>query len=132
MRDAFPVSRGHTLVITMRRIPTWWEATDAERLAVLDLVSAVKAWLDEELHPDGYNAGEVAGQTVPHLHVHVIPHFLGDVVDPRGGVRQSGQVGSPVLSARYGPTGGTGASKQWWQIGSPSPVIRSHLHVSAN
>jgi diadenosine tetraphosphate (Ap4A) HIT family hydrolase len=88
IRDVFPVSRGHTLVITKRRIPTWWEATDAERLSVLDLVSVVKRGLDDELGPDGYNvgfnAGEAAGQTVPHLHVHVIPRFRGDVVDPRG------------------------------------------------
>ncbi len=93
IQDAFPVSPGHTLVITKRRIPTWWEATDSERLAVLDLVSVVKAALDEQLHPDGYNvgfnAGEAAGQTVPHLHVHVIPRFAGDVVDPRGGIRHA-------------------------------------------
>ena len=105
IRDAFPVSPGHTLVITKRRIPTWWEATDAERLAVMDLVSAVKAELDEELRPDGYNvgfnAGEAAGQTVPHLHVHVIPRFAGDVVDPRGGIRHAlpggNYMGGPML-----------------------------------
>ncbi|MST33840.1 HIT domain-containing protein [Acidimicrobiaceae bacterium USS-CC1] len=93
VRDAFPVSPGHTLVVTKRRTPTWWEATAAERAAVMDLVSVVAAALDEELHPDGYNvgfnAGEAAGQTVPHLHVHVIPRWTGDVADPRGGIRHA-------------------------------------------
>lgn len=93
IRDAFPVSPGHSLVITKRRIATWWEATQAERRDVLALVDVVKARLDAELRPDGYNvgfnAGEAAGQTVPHLHVHVIPRFAGDVADPSGGVRNS-------------------------------------------
>ena len=90
-RDAFPVSPGHTLVITRRHAKTWFEATREEQLAVLDLVDEVKRLLDDELHPDGYNvgfnAGEAAGQTIPHLHMHVIPRFEGDVDDPTGGVR---------------------------------------------
>ena len=45
-----------------------------------------KHLLDERFHPDGYNVGEAAGQTVMHLHVHVIPRYAGDVADPRGGV----------------------------------------------
>ena len=57
-------------------------------MAVLD---RVKELLDERYHPDGYNigvnVGEAAGQTVMHLHIHVIPRYKGDVRDPRGGVR---------------------------------------------
>lgn len=91
VRDAFPVSRGHTLVIPKRCFPTWFEASTEERLALFALVDEVKAELDATLHPDGYNiginAGEAAGQTVMHLHVHVIPRFTGDVEDPRGGIR---------------------------------------------
>jgi superfamily II DNA or RNA helicase/diadenosine tetraphosphate (Ap4A) HIT family hydrolase/SOS-response transcriptional repressor LexA len=90
-RDRFPVSRGHTLVVTRRVTSDWFSATADERAAILALVEVVKKQLDEELHPDGYNvgfnAGEAAGQTVMHLHVHVIPRFKGDMDDPRGGVR---------------------------------------------
>jgi superfamily II DNA or RNA helicase/diadenosine tetraphosphate (Ap4A) HIT family hydrolase/HKD family nuclease len=89
--DAFPVSAGHSLVITRRRIATWWESTETERRDVMALVDLVKARLDAEFRPEGYNvgfnAGDAAGQTVPHLHIHVIPRFTGDVDDPRGGIR---------------------------------------------
>jgi superfamily II DNA or RNA helicase/diadenosine tetraphosphate (Ap4A) HIT family hydrolase len=90
-RDRHPVSPGHTLVVTRRAVATWFDASEAERLAVVRLLDVVKAALDAELHPDGYNvgfnAGPAAGQTVMHLHVHVIPRFQGDMDDPRGGVR---------------------------------------------
>jgi superfamily II DNA or RNA helicase/diadenosine tetraphosphate (Ap4A) HIT family hydrolase/HKD family nuclease len=89
--DRFPVSRGHVLVVPRRVIATWWEATDEERAGILALVDEVKRQLDAGLAPDGYNvgfnAGAAAGQTVGHLHVHVIPRYRGDVPDPRGGVR---------------------------------------------
>jgi superfamily II DNA or RNA helicase/diadenosine tetraphosphate (Ap4A) HIT family hydrolase len=91
VRDRYPVSPGHTLIIPRREVPTWFEATPGEHAALLALVAEVKQALDDELHPHGYNvgfnAGEVAGQTVMHLHVHVIPRYRGDVEDPRGGVR---------------------------------------------
>ena len=90
-RDRFPVSPGHTLVVTRRVTPDWFSATADEQRAVLALVDEVKRRLDDELAPDGYNvgfnAGSAAGQTVMHLHVHVIPRFRGDMDDPRGGVR---------------------------------------------
>jgi diadenosine tetraphosphate (Ap4A) HIT family hydrolase len=85
------VSPGHTLVVTRRVVGDWFAATDGERAALLALVERVKTDLDEALRPDGYNvgfnAGRAAGQTVMHLHVHVIPRFEGDMDDPRGGVR---------------------------------------------
>ncbi len=91
IRDSYPVTEGHTLVITRRVVATWFDATPAEQRAVLALVDAVKDGLDRSLNPDGYNigfnAGAAAGQTVPHLHVHVIPRYDGDMDDPRGGVR---------------------------------------------
>jgi superfamily II DNA or RNA helicase/diadenosine tetraphosphate (Ap4A) HIT family hydrolase/HKD family nuclease len=89
--DRFPVSPGHSLVVPRRVITTWWEATDDERADILALVDEIKRQLDARFHPDGYNvgfnAGAAAGQTVAHLHVHVIPRYRGDVPDPRGGVR---------------------------------------------
>ena len=91
--DRFPVSPGHALVVPRRAIATWWEASDDERADILALIDAVKCQLDVELRPDGYNvgfnAGAAAGQTVRHLHVHVIPRYRGDVPDPRGGVRHA-------------------------------------------
>ena len=93
IHDAFPVSKGHTLVLPRRAIATWWEATAAERAAIFELVDEVKRRLDADAspRPDGYNvgfnAGEAAGQTIFHLHVHVIPRYRGDMGDPRGGVR---------------------------------------------
>ncbi len=91
--DRFPVSPGHALVVPRRAIATWWEASDDERADILALINEVKCQLDVELRPDGYNvgfnAGAAAGQTVRHFHVHVIPRYLGDVPDPRGGVRHA-------------------------------------------
>ena len=89
--DAFPVSAGHALVVTRRPLSTWWEATPEERTDVFELVDAVRARVTELHHPDGFNvgfnSGTVAGQTVDHLHIHVIPRYTGDVPDPRGGIR---------------------------------------------
>jgi superfamily II DNA or RNA helicase/diadenosine tetraphosphate (Ap4A) HIT family hydrolase/HKD family nuclease len=91
--DSFPVSLGHVLVITRRLVPTWFDCTPAEQQALMELINEVKKLLDERLDPkpDGYNvgfnAGEAAGQTVPHVHIHVIPRYSGDMADPRGGVR---------------------------------------------
>jgi diadenosine tetraphosphate (Ap4A) HIT family hydrolase len=91
IRDGFPVSPGHTLVVTRRRVATWFDATPEEQAAVMALINEVKRLLDDSHHPDGYNvgfnAGDAAGQTVSHLHVHVIPRYRGDRPDPRGGVR---------------------------------------------
>ncbi len=89
--DAFPVSVGHTLIVPKRHVETYFEATSDERAAIWAAVDAVKAHLDAEHRPDGYNvgfnAGVAAGQTVMHVHVHVIPRYRGDMDDPRGGVR---------------------------------------------
>jgi superfamily II DNA or RNA helicase/diadenosine tetraphosphate (Ap4A) HIT family hydrolase len=89
--DGFPVSPGHALVVPRRLISSWWETTAAERADLFALVEEVKQFMDREHDPDGYNVGfnggEAAGQTVPHLHIHVIPRYSGDVPDPRGGIR---------------------------------------------
>ena len=91
LRDGYPVSPGHTLVIPKRHIGSWFEITHEEQSAMLDLLGRAKAVLEEEFKPDGYNIGindgPSAGQTVPHLHMHLIPRYKGDLEDPRGGVR---------------------------------------------
>ncbi len=93
IRDRYPVSPGHTLVITKREAPTWFDATPEQQRAVMALVDEVKEAIDREFAPAGYNvgfnAGKAAGQTVMHLHVHVIPRYAGDMDDPRGGVRHA-------------------------------------------
>ncbi len=91
IRDRFPVATGHTLVIPKRIVTNWWDADDDERSALFALVDQVKSGLDLDFSPSGYNVGFndglAAGQTVMHLHVHVIPRYDGDVADPTGGVR---------------------------------------------
>ncbi|MDG2130856.1 MAG: DEAD/DEAH box helicase family protein [Fuerstiella sp.] len=93
IRDGFPVTPGHTLVMTRRVVPTWFEASADEQMGLMQLVNDVKLQLDKELtpKPDGYNvgfnSGDAAGQTVQHVHIHVIPRRKGDMADPRGGVR---------------------------------------------
>ncbi|MCK6399834.1 HIT family protein [Thauera aminoaromatica] len=91
IRDAFPVSPGHTLVIPRRHIGSFFELSDAERTCMVELLAQAKAELDLSFQPDGFNIGindgAAAGQTVQHLHLHLIPRYLGDVPDPRGGVR---------------------------------------------
>lgn len=91
IRDAFPVSNGHSLVITKQIVPTWFDATPEQKHSLMELVDVVKAQLEAELNVTafniGFNVGETAGQTVDHLHIHVIPRFPGDVNDPRGGIR---------------------------------------------
>ena len=89
--DSFPVSPGHALLIPKRHVPTWFDASAEEQAELLEAVSIVRQIIEETYAPDGYNVGinigSAAGQTVFHLHIHVIPRFRGDVPDPRGGVR---------------------------------------------
>ena len=90
-RDGFPVSLGHTVIIPRRHVATLFEATEAEQAALLKMLAQAKAILDKHHQPDGYNIGinhgPAGGQTVPHLHIHLIPRYRGDKEDPRGGVR---------------------------------------------
>jgi diadenosine tetraphosphate (Ap4A) HIT family hydrolase len=91
IRDGFPVSEGHTLVIPKRHVSSWFETHAIEKAAILQAMDEVKEQLDKDHTPDGYNVGindgEAAGQTVLHLHIHLIPRYKGDSDDPRGGVR---------------------------------------------
>jgi len=92
LRDAFPVTPGHALVVPRRHVAAWRDLTSDEKAAIFDLVDRVRETLDAQHAPNGYNIGMndgiAAGQTVMHVHVHVIPRYAGDDPDPRGGVRR--------------------------------------------
>ena len=89
--DDFPVSKGHVLIIPKRHVADYFSLTEEEVMEIQILLREIKTKLDADLSPDGYNVGinvnEAAGQTVFHVHVHLIPRFKGDVENPRGGVR---------------------------------------------
>ncbi len=91
VRDAYPISKGHSLIIPRRHVGSFFDISEVERSGLLELLDLAKAAAGSEFNPDGYNVGindgPAAGQTVPHLHIHLIPRFKGDLPDPRGGVR---------------------------------------------
>ncbi len=91
IRDAYPISEGHSLIIPRRHIGSFFDASEIERSGLLELLDLAKKAADAEFNAGGYNIGindgPAAGQTVPHLHIHLIPRFKGDMPDPRGGVR---------------------------------------------
>ncbi|HKJ32660.1 MAG TPA: HIT domain-containing protein [Balneolales bacterium] len=89
--DKFPVNEGHALIIPKRHISSYFDLTDREQSALWLMVNRVKKLLEKQYSPDGFNVGinigEDAGQTVPHVHIHLIPRYNGDIEDPTGGVR---------------------------------------------
>lgn len=89
--DKFPVNKGHVLIIPKRHFESFFEATVEDVKAIYSLMHEVKTIIDKKLKPSGYNVGVNvgydAGQTVMHLHVHLIPRYEGDVENPRGGIR---------------------------------------------
>ncbi len=90
-RDGHPLTKGHTLIIPRRHVASFFHCTVEERQAMLELLDEAKAILDKAHAPDGYNIGlnngAAAGQTVMHVHMHLIPRYKNDTADPRGGVR---------------------------------------------
>jgi diadenosine tetraphosphate (Ap4A) HIT family hydrolase len=91
IRDQFPVSPGHTLIVPRRHIGSFFEASAEEQSELLMLLNRAHGLVATEHRPDGFNIGIndglAAGQTIPHLHIHLIPRYRGDRPDPRGGVR---------------------------------------------
>jgi diadenosine tetraphosphate (Ap4A) HIT family hydrolase len=91
IRDGFPISPGHTLIIPHRHVGSFFDIDIDERNGLFSLIDTAKKVLHSEYSADGYNIGindgPSAGQTVPHLHIHLIPRYNGDRSDPRGGVR---------------------------------------------
>jgi len=91
-RDTYPVNPGHTLVMPYRHCASFFDLTPEEVTACMALVAEEKIVLDEEFKPDGYNVGvnvsTAAGQSIFHVHIHLIPRYTGDSERPQGGVRQ--------------------------------------------
>src|SRR5208282_3262556 len=89
--DRFPVSPGHALILPFRHVADYFDLTADERAAITELLPQARRFLEQNYKPDGYNiginVGEAAGQSVWHVHVHVIPRYRGDVPNPLGGVR---------------------------------------------
>jgi len=109
--DGYPASPGHALLVPRRHVTTWFDATPAERIELTAAIEIAREAILRHHHPDGFNigvnVGAAGGQTVFHLHVHVIPRYAGDVPDPRGGVRH-------VLPCKY----------EHWTGNAPEPGVR--------
>ena len=91
IRDAFPVSPGHLLIISNQLRKDYLELTLDEKKELTDCIDKAVELIKQEFSPDGINigmnCGEAAGQTIFHFHCHVIPRYNGDMENPRGGVR---------------------------------------------
>ncbi len=89
--DNCPISPGHTRIMPLRHVSSWFDLTTNEQLSIFSIIEKLKLILDTKFSPSGYNiginVGETAGQSIPHVHVHLIPRYKGDVEDPYGGVR---------------------------------------------
>lgn len=89
--DKYPVNPGHALIIPKRVVANYYDLTEKEQQACWNVANQVKSILQHQYNPDGYNigvnVGEAAGQTISHVHIHVIPRYQHDMEDPRGGVR---------------------------------------------
>ncbi len=91
IRDHFPISPGHTLLLPRRHIVSLFDLNILEWVELGQLLTEVRTGLLAELQPQGFNIGvndgAVAGQTITHFHLHLIPRYPADQRDPRGGVR---------------------------------------------
>lgn len=91
--DSYPANRGHLLIVPKRHVEKWEELNPEEKQALIEGIDLAIEILKKVLKPDGFNLGmnlgEAAGQTVKHLHLHIIPRYKGDSNFPRGGVRKA-------------------------------------------
>lgn len=90
--DKFPVTKLHVLIIPKRHVETFFELTSSEKNYCIDLLDQVKEKLiqmDKTISGFnvGFNSGKDAGQTIMHCHIHIIPRRKGDVLEPKGGIR---------------------------------------------
>jgi diadenosine tetraphosphate (Ap4A) HIT family hydrolase len=91
VRDSFPASRGHTLIITKRHVEDYFQLSKEEKDKAFELLEKMKKAMDTEFAPDGYNIGfnigEAGGQTILHVHIHLIPRKKGDSENCKGGIK---------------------------------------------
>lgn len=91
IKDGFPVAPGHCLIISKALRETFFDLSEEEKTELVSIIEAVKNIIELEYAPDGYNlgmnCGAAAGQSVMHFHCHVIPRYMGDMINPKGGVR---------------------------------------------
>jgi diadenosine tetraphosphate (Ap4A) HIT family hydrolase len=89
--DKFPVNKGHALIIPKKHCANYFDLTFKEQSACWFILNAVKEIIQYKFNPDGFNIGvninESAGQTIPHVHIHLIPRYGGDIENPKGGIR---------------------------------------------
>ncbi len=91
LNDIYPVSEGHSLIITRRHVDNYFELNTGEKKSIDKALQYLKELFDEKYSPDGYNIGtnigKAAGEVIHHVHIHLIPRYAGDMKDPTGGVR---------------------------------------------
>ncbi len=89
--DKFPISKGHTLIIPKRHILSFFHLNEKEFVSLYPFINEIKTLINKRYLAKGFNIGvndgEVAGQTINHLHIHLIPRYNGDVSNPKGGIR---------------------------------------------
>lgn len=85
--DKYPVTQGHALVIPKQHVADYFQLSERSKTACWLMVDRVQWLLNERFQPDGFNVGTAAGQTIPHVHIHVMPRYVGDTPNPTGGVR---------------------------------------------
>lgn len=90
--DLYPVSRGHMLIIPKRHVERIEDLKDEEWLDIIYTMKIAKDSIERLLKPDGFNIGfnlgEAAGQSISHIHIHIIPRYTGDTKFPLGGIRR--------------------------------------------
>lgn len=89
--DDNPVSRGHVLIVPKKHLESFFDLSSEQIRELYDFIKETKNIIQKKYNPDGYNIGvndgEAAGRTIHHLHIHLIPRYLGDIKNPRGGIR---------------------------------------------
>jgi len=91
--EQHPHAAGHSVIVPRRHVPRLTSLTDDEHRELWALARRVALDLETDLGPDaftiGMNDGPAAGQSTPHVHLHVVPRRHGDISDPRGGIRKA-------------------------------------------